>query len=62
MHNMRDITQDEEETIRKACQAQYSEEGKVQNPYEWGTIQFLTWGDAALDANKERIKKLEAQL
>jgi len=62
MHNMRDISPDEEEIIRKSYRAQYCEEGKVQNPYERGTIQALIWGDEALDANGERIKKLENKL
>ena len=62
MHNMRDISMAEEQVIRHICRAQYSEEGKVQNPYERGTIQALIWGDEALDANGERIKELENKL
>ena len=62
MQNMRDITPDEEKAIRHICRTQYREEGKVQNPYEWGTIQFFTWGDEALHANGEWIKKLENKL
>jgi len=32
MHNMRDITPEEEKEIRYICRTQYSEGGKVQNP------------------------------